>query len=152
MPSIHALLLPECVLVNPDAYDKARVIKLLIQTLEAAGKTANPTLFFHDVMAREDLSCTGLDCGCAVPHAHTAALEDTVIAAALLKDGIDFSCPDGQPVKLVFLLAGPEKQARLHLKLLSKMARLLHDQAFRETLMRARSAHEFYTLLKDREA
>lgn len=151
MLSIHALLSPGLVLLDPPCSDKSLLIKTLIGALAAAGRTDNPDLLFQDVMAREALSSTGLGGGCAVPHAHSDALTDTVIAVALLGKGIDFYGPDDDPIRLVFLMAGPKRHTRLHLKLLSKMARFLHDEPFREALMRVRTPEEFLDRLAKRE-
>ena len=151
MPTIHSLIHPECVLIRPEAHDKNGVIRLLIDALYSAGMAEDPDRLFRDVLAREALGPTGIGSGCAIPHAHSPAVECTAVAAAVLADGIDFEAPDGEPAKLVFLLAGPEKHAGLHLKLLSKMARLLHDSRLIESLSEAESSEAFLSLLQNRE-
>jgi len=151
MLSINSLLSPACVLIHPDAKDKASLIKMMIDSLEAAGKTNNSELLLKDVMAREELSPTGLNWECAVPHAHSSALEHTSIASALLDKGIDFNAQDGYPARLIFLIAGPKDQAGLHLKLLSRMARILNDREFRENLMNVSSEKDFIYQIKKRE-
>ena len=56
MLSINSLLSPACVLIHPDAKDKASLIKMMIESLKAAGKTNNTELLLKDVMTREELS------------------------------------------------------------------------------------------------
>jgi fructose-specific phosphotransferase system IIA component len=148
---IHSLLSPDLVLIHPETKNKASLIKLMIDKLEAGGKTNNGELLFQDVLKREELSTTALDCECAVPHAHSTAMESTTIAAALLDEGVDFNSQDGKKAKLVFLITGPKNHSGLHLKLLSKMARILQDRDFREILMNADSGEEFQKLIKKRE-
>ncbi|MDA3957084.1 PTS sugar transporter subunit IIA [Oceanispirochaeta sp.] len=151
MVSIYSLLYPECVLLHPKAEEKADLIKLMIDSLEKAGRTIDKEQLFKDVMERERLSSTGLDYGCAIPHAQSEALEETVMAAALLEKGVDFNSPDGNPAQLVFLIAGPKNQAGHHLKLLSKMSRILHDNEFRNSLEKIASVSGFLDLVKKRE-
>lgn len=151
MPVINSLLSPDCILIHPDAKDKASLIKLLVESLASAGKIDDTGLVYKDVLSREDLCSTGLGWGCAVPHAHSRAVSTTVIAAALLEKGLDFNAQDGNPVNLVFLIVGPENHAGLHLKLLSKLARLLYDQEFREGLMTAGAAEDFLDRIRKRE-
>lgn len=151
MLTIHSLLTPKTVLINPEAENKSALIKMMITALGSCGKVTDQEKLHADVMAREDLSSTGLGYGCAVPHAHSDAVIDTVIAAAVMDGGIDFASPDGDPARLIFLIVGPKHHTRLHLKLLSKMARFLHDQDFRENLKQARSSGDFLDLLTERE-
>jgi len=151
MLTIHSLLTPETVLINPEAEDKAMLVKMMIAALGSCGKVTDLEKLYLDVMTREDLSSTGLGYGCAVPHAHSDAVTDTVIAAVVTDQGIDFNSPDGDPARLIFLIVGPKHHTRLHLKLLSKMARFLHDQDFRENLKQARTPGDFLNLLTERE-
>lgn len=148
---IHSLLSPDCVLIHPEAGDKASLIKIMIDKMVAKGLTENGALLYDDVMKREELSSTALNFACAVPHAHSTAMTKTVIVAALLKKGVDFNALDGEDVKLVFLMTGPKNQSGLHLKLLSKMARILQNSQLRQILFNAGSGEEFYSLLKNYE-
>jgi fructose-specific phosphotransferase system IIA component len=147
----HSLLSKGCILIHPEVADKASLIRLMIDSLAAEGKIDDKDLLFADIMKREELSSTSLDFECAIPHAHSASVKTTVIAAALLREGVDFNAPDGKKARLVFLITGPKNQAGLHLKLLSKMARILHDRNFLKTLMETDSAEDFIGLIKKRE-
>ena len=151
MLTIHSLLTPETVLVDPQVEDKSTLIKMMIAALGSCGQVTDLEKLHTDVMIREELSSTGLGYGCAVPHAHSDAVTDTVVAAAVMKEGIDFSGPDGEPARLIFLMVGPRSHTRLHLKLLSKLARFLHDEDFRETLKQVQDPEQFLRLLSDRE-
>ncbi len=151
MITIHSLLSPECILIHPEVKDKEELIKELIAALGASGKCSDEESLFRDVMSRESLSTTGLDNGCAIPHAQSSSMEKTTIAAAVLDKGIDFQAADGKPAKIIFFIAGPSALAAKHLKLLSKLARILSSSDFRSTLEQAGSAGEFLELIKKRE-
>lgn len=151
MGMLSKLIAPECVVLNVDKPTKAEVIGLLVDTLKASGALADTKLLFKDIMKREELASTGLGFGCAVPHAHSAALDKTVVSVARLSHPLDFGSPDGELVRLVFLMAGPKDSAGLHLKLLSKLARLLHDPQLRQELMTVETADAFCQLICERD-
>ncbi len=151
MIRIHTMLSPRSILIHPQSEDKEALIKEIILSLEASGLSIDKGLLFKDVMDRENLSSTGLENGCAIPHAHSMALEKTVIAAAVLQNGIDFSAADGTPARIIFFIAGPKTNAAQHLKLISKLARILNDTDFREALVKAVTPEDFLELIKKRE-
>jgi mannitol/fructose-specific phosphotransferase system IIA component (Ntr-type) len=66
--------------------------------------------------------------------------------------GIAYDGMDGEPVRLVFMIVGPEESAGLHVKLLSRIARLVREEAVRRELTEARTPDEFHKVLLDAEA
>jgi PTS system nitrogen regulatory IIA component len=53
---------------------------------------------------------------------------------------IAFDAPDGKPVDQLFVLLVPEQATDRHLQLLSELAQMFSDRAFRARLNEARSA------------
>jgi len=151
MISIHSLISSDCILINPPVNTKNELLRALVDILAEGGKVEDPDHLFEDVLEREKLASTAMGVGCAVPHVHSSGVEKTEIGVALIKEGIDFEAPDGQSVSLVIMIVGPAEKARLHLKLLSKIARFLHDSEFRRQLMDANNPEEFLSLLKSKE-
>ena len=76
----------------------------------------------------------------------------TRAALGALEKPIDFEALDGKPVHLFFLLVGPESAAGQHVKALSRISRLLRKDSFRERLVAARTAQEFYEILAEAES
>ncbi len=151
MEGICKRLSPECILLDLAAEDKFSIIRHLVLALDGAHDLPDAQRLIDDVMAREKLASTCLGSGCAVPHAHSVGLNASYIAATRLAKPIEVDTPDGEPVSLVFLLVGPPKNAATHLKLLSKLARFLHDSDFRERLKQATSVTDFLAVLCDKE-
>ena len=56
---------------------------------------------------------------------------------------IPFDALDNEPVRLLFLLVGPESAAGMHVKVLSRIARVVRRDAVREALLKAPSAEAF---------
>ena len=49
-----------------------------------------------------------------------------------LRQPVAFDAPDGKPVSQVFVLLVPEQATDLHLQLLSELAQMFSERAFRE--------------------
>src|SRR6266576_3341212 len=62
-------------------------------------------------------------------------------------DPIAYETIDGQPVRIFFLLAGPESQSGAHVKAISRISRLVRREPVRAQLLGARTAEEFYRVL-----
>jgi Kef-type K+ transport system membrane component KefB/mannitol/fructose-specific phosphotransferase system IIA component (Ntr-type) len=103
-----------------------------------AGQPEHAEVYARCVLEREALSSTGVGEGVAIPHAEIPGLERPALAFARLAEGVDFDAPDGQPVRLVFLLLVPPRAHDRHLQLLSALARLLTQDEVKAGLHAAR--------------
>ncbi len=68
-----------------------------------------------------------------------------------MKDPIDFDSIDGEKMKYIFLLVGKDSMLNIHIKLLSRISRLMNKDEFREKLSAAKSKAEILKLFKDEE-
>lgn len=100
---------------------------------------------------RERLSATCVGRGVAIPHAYVAGIPRVMLLFARLADALDYGAPDGEPVDLVFLLAGPEEAQTAHLALLARLTRLLHDQRLLSDLRGAGSPADALRALREVE-
>ena len=151
MEGICKRLDPSCILLDLQEQDKQQIIQHLVDALHAAHNLSDPQQLVADIMAREKIATTSLGSGCAIPHAHSDTLNASILAAARISPPAMVETPDSQPISLIFLLVGPPKKAFVHLKLLSKLARLLHDERFRQQLLASSSAKEFHALICNKE-
>ncbi len=65
----------------------------------------------------------------------------------VIKDGVDFDSLDGEPVKLLFLIAAPNTKDNVHLDVLSKLSVLMMDEEFSDALCNAGSVDEFLEII-----
>jgi PTS system nitrogen regulatory IIA component len=144
------LLTPDRIRVPISAGDKPGVLRELTQLLaDRAGVDSGPLL--KAVLEREQVLSTGIGHGIAIPHAKVSTVKDLVLVCGSHPQGIDFDALDGAPVRLFFLLIGPEHAAGQHVKALSRIARLVRREGVREALMRAQTPEEFNQLLVEAE-
>lgn len=99
--------------------------------------------------AREAQASTALGEGVAIPHARMSGLARMVVVFARSRSGIDWKAPDGRPVHLVLMLAGPAEDPGGYLKALAGMSRLMRDAQCRARLMSATDADELLRILRE---
>lgn len=104
------------------------------------------------VRERERVMSTGIGDGVAIPHGKSARLDELVLAAGALEAPVEFDALDGAPVRLCFLLVGPESAAGAHVRALSRIARLVRREGLRTGLREAGTPEEFLRILRDSEA
>lgn len=149
--SVAALLEPSRVRVGLAESDKESVIDAVVDLLGSASAVRDLEQLRADVHAREGVMSTGVGKGLALPHARTSAVRDTVAAFAITAAPVDYGALDGQPVRLVFLLAGPEEGRGTHIRLLSRISRLMNDDAFRARLLAAKDVGTVLALFQQAE-
>lgn len=103
------------------------------------------------VLERERQFPTGIGFGVAVPHGKTPALSSLGVVAGTATEPVPYETLDGEPVRLFFLMAGPETAAGTHVKAISRIARLVRHEAVRSRLLAARDPDEFYRVLCEAE-
>ena len=146
MIEIADLLTARSVVAQLRASNKRQVLQELAR--RAAGATDLTERRIYDVLAeRERLGSTGIGGGVAIPHGKLAELPRRYGLFARLERPIPFEAIDGQPVDMVFVLLTPLDAGTDHLTALSRISRLLRDQATCEKLRGANNADALYALL-----
>ncbi|HSL90350.1 MAG TPA: PTS sugar transporter subunit IIA [Ignavibacteriaceae bacterium] len=103
------------------------------------------------VMDRELIMSTGVGKGFAIPHGKTSAVTEILGAFGKSSKSIEYDSLDGKPVNLIFLLVGKDTLVSSHIKLLSRISRLMNKDDFRERLTDASTTEEIIYLFKEEE-
>ena len=148
---ITDLLGPRRILLHAQAKTKQDVLEALLRALEADGCLKEPETFRQDVYHREEEGGTAVGGGVAIPHAKSRGVARPSLAAMTLDEGVDWGAPDGQPVRLFFLIAAPSDAADLHVQVLAGLARHLMEPHFCENLLAAPDTGAFLALLDQNE-
>ena len=145
------LLTSDRELVPLSARDKSGVIAELTRHLiDQSGGSYEEVL--GAVEEREAVLSTGIGFGVAIPHARSSAVSQLTLVCGVSPEPVPFDSIDGEPVRLFFLIVGPESSAGQHVKVLSRIARLVRRENLRERLCEARTPDEFYEALLDAES
>jgi fructose PTS system EIIA component len=150
--SVAALLDPTRIRVGLPERSKVTVIDAVVDFLAGAPEVIDLDRVRADVFEREAVMSTGVGKGLALPHARTPAVRNTVAAFAVTAHPVDYGALDGHPVRLVFLLAGPDTQRGTHVRLLSRLSRLMNNDAFRAELLNAEDAQAILACFEAAEA
>ncbi len=133
-----------------DAAGRNEAIDALIDLLEDAGKLPNKAAFRKAILDREEIVSTGIGMGVAVPHAKLKGFKQFYIVVGIQqKKGLDWSAIDKAPVRLIFLIVGPDDRQSEYLQILSLLTSAVKDPDLRKKLMCATSTHEVLGAFSD---
>ena len=145
--NLIAQLLPVSnVMLDVDVSSKKRVFEQVGLLFENHHHIARSQVF-DSLFTREKLGSTGLGQGVAIPHGRIKGLKEARGALVRMKQPVPFDAPDGQAVGLIFVLLVPDRATDVHLQILSELAQMFSDKAFRERLLAAPSALDLHLLI-----
>ncbi len=133
------------------AKDKTEAINKMIDLANNSGNIIDLEKVRECVFEREKLVSTGVGKGFAIPHGKSDFVSDITAAFGIMSDPIEFDSIDGEKVKFIFLLIGKDSMLNAHIKLLSRISRLMNKDEFRVKLTKAQSDEEVVKLFKEEE-
>ena len=144
-------LQPCCVALRQQADSLPAAIHQLVELVAKSGCLTDAAAFEQDVLAREEMGGICLGRGLAIPHAKSEGVARPELAALTLDPPLPCDTPDGEPVRLLFLIAAPADANDLHVQVLAGLATLLLDEAFCEEMLAAKTPEDFCKLIARKE-
>jgi PTS system, fructose subfamily, IIA component len=144
-------LVPERVKLNLEGKTKTQIIKEMAQLFVKSGVLDSEDLeeFVKEINEREKLTPTGMQDGIAIPHARTPLVKKLSLALGISGEGVDFESMDGEPSKLIFMIAAPEETKKEHLDLLAEISKLSYEEELVEQIENVKTAEEIFEKLKN---
>lgn len=136
MVYMHSLLKAEQIQFLSSS-SKEGVLEELIQLISQSPHILDEKAFGKAVFERESIMSTGIGLGLAIPHVKVKSVTDLTLAVGISKSGIEWGSLDGQPVHIIFLIAGSEDQHELYLRILSKIILVLKNEKRRKKIIEA---------------
>lgn len=146
------LLSVEGVKIPLEGRSKDELLRELVDVLADLVGVDDPEPVLRGVLEREAILSTGIGNGVAIPHCKSVEVPELTLAAGRTAEPVAFDALDGQPVRLVFLLVGPESGAGSHVKALSRISRIVRREDVRQRLITAPDASTFYQALQEAES
>jgi fructose-specific phosphotransferase system IIA component len=146
------LLTPDRIKIPLVSDNKDDLLRELVEIVGDDRMVRDREEVLRAVRERESVLSTGIGNGVAIPHGKSSSVTELSLAAGVSHHPLDFEALDGHPVRLFFLLVGPESAAGQHVKALSRISRLLRRDSFRTRLVSAASSEEFYEIIREAEA
>ena len=148
---IADLLSPELIKLPLERNEKQEVIAELVDLLAANQKVKDPDSAFKAILEREKVMSTGVGDHVAIPHGKSDGVDEVVGAFGISDTDINFESIDKKPVRLVFLLIATPNATGSHLKVLSRVSRLLNKNEFRNSLLQAKTSQQVLDLIRREE-
>ncbi len=148
---VSDLLKPEFIIPSLKGVSKEDVINELIDLFKDDKRVENLEEVRSAVFKREAVMSTGVGKGFAIPHGKTNSIKEIIGAFGKVDESINYDSLDGNPVKLIFLLVGKDNLLSTHIKLLSRISRLMNKDDFRHRLIEANSKEDIIKLFTEEE-
>lgn len=149
---ISDILTESLVITGLEGNSKDEIIDAMIELVASSPKVQDKAKVREAILEREKIMSTGVGNGFAIPHGKTDAVTDIVAAFAITAEPIDYQSLDEKPVRLVFLLVGKDSMVGPHIKLLSRISRLMNKEEFRKRLQGTKTSKEVIDMFKQEEA
>jgi nitrogen PTS system EIIA component len=150
----HAPLLLISKYLNPklvkqlNVDDRDDALRTLVDLLEQEGKLLNKETFYQAILERESIVSTGIGMGVAVPHAKLSGYSTFFIAIGIHQKGIPWDALDGVPVRLVFMIGGPDDKQTEYLQLLSRLTLAIKDEERRKKMLQLSKPEDIIALFR----
>ncbi|MBF8247398.1 MAG: putative PTS IIA-like nitrogen-regulatory protein PtsN [Bacteroidetes bacterium] len=149
---ITDILTEQVIRTNLPGSSKDEIINAMIDLAASQDKVVDKEKLRAAIFEREKIMSTGVGSGFAIPHGKTDAVNDIVAAFAVTAQPIDYQSLDEQPVRIVFLLVGRDNMVGPHIKLLSRISRLMNKEEFRAKLLEAKTPLEILEIFRKEES
>jgi PTS system nitrogen regulatory IIA component len=140
----------DAIIADLKALDKKGVLEELVRPIARIAGVKHDFLV-RVLLERERLGSTGIGEGIGIPHGKLKDLDSLVLGFGLSRKGVDFESMDGRPAHIFFLLITPENSTGLHLKLLSRISKILKNEFFKQKLLTAANSDEIYSIIREEE-
>jgi fructose-specific phosphotransferase system IIA component len=148
--SLKELLRRDCILLDVGEEEKPDLIGRMVSQLVDAGVVADPEAVTRALLERERVMSTGIGGGVAIPHAQNPAVHSLAVSLARPVRGIDFQSLDEKPVRLVFMIVGPEERGGF-IRILARISRLLYSGDLQARLLEAKTPDDVIQIISHEE-
>lgn len=132
---------PLILFLNVESRNEA--LSQLVDALDGAGKLLDRNAFYQAILEREKIVSTGIGIEVAIPHAKLAGYHNFFIAIGIQKQrGIEWNALDGTPVRIIFMIGGPENKQTAYLKILSQLTMAIKDEERRKRILKAQTPRD----------
>ena len=144
---MSSIIQKECIVFDIDTCDKNEAILTLVKRLKGQKKITGVYDFYQDVLNRERIAPTAIGYKIGLPHVRTNNVIEPAVCFGRLNNEIVWNEKTKEVANIVILIAVPkDNNENLHMQILSKLARKLMHDDFRNQLTTS-DKDEVYKLL-----
>ena len=132
--------------------NREEAIESLVDLAFRQKKVSHKDQFLQAIIDREEIVSTSIGMGIAIPHAKFPEMEDFFILIGIQKEkGIEWDALDKAPVRLIFMIGGPDHKQTEYLHLLSQLTTALKNEPLRKKLISCENVKEVQKLFEEIE-
>lgn len=131
-----------------DADHRDTVLEKLVERIHKVGKLEDKDSFFQAIIEREKIVSTGIGMGVAIPHAKLPGYDEFFIAIGILPKGVDWQAIDHSPVRMIFMIGGPDDKQTEYLQILSALTLAIKNEDLRKKLLTLNSPEDIVKLFE----
>jgi PTS system nitrogen regulatory IIA component len=131
-----------------DCQTRDDALNKMVDTLLAKGKIQNRETFMQALLDREKIVSTGIGMGVAIPHAKSSSFDDFFIEIGVLNKGVHWGSLDGAPVRIIFMIGGPDDKQTEYLQILSALTIAIKDEERRKKMLTLNSPNSMIELFE----
>ncbi len=151
LPNLLDAVIDGGIFYNIQGNDQKSVLKSIVDLLNLP-EDVDREFLYQVLLSREELGSTAVGNGIAIPHVRNPvvlSINKPLVMICFIDNPIDFKAPDGKPVNILFVLIS--NSVRVHLRLLSRIGFILHNQSVTNALIAHESPDIILKLLKEIE-
>ncbi|NWO18268.1 MULTISPECIES: PTS sugar transporter subunit IIA [Leptotrichia] len=137
--------------LNLESKNKNAVIRELYNNLKKTNLIKDEEQGLNDIFAREEMGSTGIGKRIALPHAKTKAVDELMITFGISRNGIVYNSIDDENVNIFFMFLCPEDKTQEYLKVLARISRLIREDKFVDSLLKAAANEEILEIIRSEE-
>lgn len=150
--NISKVIKKDIIFLNLDAASRENAIRAMVDKMAESGYVVDRKRYLAAIAEREKQGTTGVGFGVAIPHGKSDGVVSPCVAYARLASPVEWASFDGKPVKSVFLIGVPKKNAGdEHLRILIALSKKILQEEFRDALDRAETADEILRVFESVE-
>lgn len=130
------------------AGNRDEALKTLVDATSETIGLSYPESFYKAITDREKLISTGIGMGVAIPHAKMSEFDTFFITIGILQKGIDWHALDQAPVRIIFLIGGPDDKQTEYLQVLSHLTLLIKNEEIRKKMLTMNSKKAIFSLFQ----
>ncbi len=130
------------------AENRDEVLHIIVNNLHRHKVVKDEEVFYNAILEREKVVSTGIGMGVAIPHAKLSGYNDFFIGVGILQKGVDWISFDGSPVRIIFMIGGPDDKQTEYLQILSGLTMAIKDEDRRRKMLTLNSPEAIMALFK----
>lgn len=146
------ILKEKSIMLEMKADQKAEILAEMVRFLKTQKLVGHEKEIIEKLLQREALGSTALGEGVAIPHCKVKGLKKPVLLVGIARSGVNFEAPDGEPVRIFFLLITSPDDPSLNLQILALIAQLVKKSPeLKAKLLAAKDPRQILEIIREQE-